>query len=63
MPQPREAPIPWEQCLSQFDASELELITNRWVHQVAAGGFGVVYKGVMPPEKGGEAVAVKKSKK
>ena len=65
MPHPEETPPPFETCLSEFDGSELELITNQWSDErkVGEGGFGVVYKGVMPKEKGGDAVAVKKAKK
>ena len=53
MPHPEETRAPLETCLSEFEGSELELITNLWSDErkVGEGGFGVVYKGVMPKKK------------
>ena len=50
MPHPEQSPPPLEKCLSEFCDLDLELITHKWEQKVGEGGFGVVYKGVMPPE-------------
>ena len=50
---------PMDGCYYIFDAGQLAHMTSGWAHQISSGGFGVVYKGWLPAEYGGEGVAVK----
>ena len=52
--------LPRDGCFYVFDQKQLDGITEGWAHEKGSGSFGVVYKGWLPQEYGGMAVAVKK---
>ena len=56
---PSSSTLPTDGCFYLLDSHLLERIAQGWKDKKGSGGFGVVYKGYLPEEHGGAAVAVK----